>query len=155
MGWLPHRSDLVDRTLQFYAKLYLQDDILTKVDRASMMHSPGSSRAVSRYRAGRFRAAHPVQYKLRRADQVPPEKGARTRAAERHSLPVEEGLRRPIGAWFKNGTLQMNGNRTSQLQNHFIREKTAAHLAGRSDERAFLWNTYVLNRWSASQHALA
>ena len=33
------QHDLVDRTLQFYTKLYLQDDILAKVDRASMMHS--------------------------------------------------------------------------------------------------------------------
>ncbi|MBA3507494.1 MAG: asparagine synthase (glutamine-hydrolyzing), partial [Betaproteobacteria bacterium] len=38
--WESCRSGaLVDRTLQFYTKLYLQDDILTKVDRASMMHS--------------------------------------------------------------------------------------------------------------------
>ncbi len=29
----------VDRTLQFYTKLYLHDDILVKTDRASMMHS--------------------------------------------------------------------------------------------------------------------
>ena len=30
--------NLVDRTLQFYTELYLQDGILAKVDRASMMH---------------------------------------------------------------------------------------------------------------------
>ncbi len=33
------QKDSVDKTLQFYTKLYLQDDILTKADRASMMHS--------------------------------------------------------------------------------------------------------------------
>src|SRR5207237_2498581 len=33
------QPDLVDKVLQFYTKLYLQDDILAKVDRASMMHS--------------------------------------------------------------------------------------------------------------------
>ena len=32
------QPDLVDRTLQFYTELYLQDGILAKVDRASMMH---------------------------------------------------------------------------------------------------------------------
>ena len=33
------QDNLVDKTLQFYTKLYLQDDILAKVDRASMIHS--------------------------------------------------------------------------------------------------------------------
>jgi hypothetical protein len=37
------------------------------------------------------------------------------------------------------------------LQPDFVRAKTAAHLGGKSDERAFLWNTYVLNRWSAAR----
>ena len=33
------QENLVDKTLQFYTKLYLQDDILVKADRASMMNS--------------------------------------------------------------------------------------------------------------------
>ena len=32
-------SSLVDRTLEFYTRFYLQDDVLLKVDRASMMNS--------------------------------------------------------------------------------------------------------------------
>ena len=32
------QDNLIDKTLQFYTKLYLQDDILVKADRASMMH---------------------------------------------------------------------------------------------------------------------
>ncbi|HEY9073520.1 MAG TPA: asparagine synthetase B family protein, partial [Desulfobaccales bacterium] len=33
------QTDLIDKTLQFYVNLYLQDDILVKADRASMMNS--------------------------------------------------------------------------------------------------------------------
>ena len=33
------QSNLIDKTLQFYTKIYLQDDILVKTDRASMMKS--------------------------------------------------------------------------------------------------------------------
>lgn len=44
--WARDRSSsMVDRTLAFYTNLYLQDDILTKVDRATMMSSL-ESRAV-------------------------------------------------------------------------------------------------------------
>ena len=32
------QKNLVDRTLQFYTELYLQDGILAKLDRASMLH---------------------------------------------------------------------------------------------------------------------
>ena len=39
------KLDLVDRTLEFFTTFYLQDDILTKVDRAAMMSSL-ESRAV-------------------------------------------------------------------------------------------------------------
>ena len=39
------REAFVDRTLEFFTNFYLQDDILTKVDRAAMM-SRSKSRAV-------------------------------------------------------------------------------------------------------------
>ena len=55
---------LVDRTLQFYTKLYLQDDILTKVDRASMMHSLEVSAPFLDIDAGRLRATHSVAFQV-------------------------------------------------------------------------------------------
>jgi asparagine synthase (glutamine-hydrolysing) len=149
------QTDLVDKTLQFYAKLYLQDDIMVKVDRASMMHSLEIRAPFLDIELVDFVRRIPSSYKLRQGTTKYILKKALEPVLPREILyRTKKGFGSPIGAWFKNGTLQMNGNRTSLLQNNFIREKTAAHLAGKSDERAFLWNTYVLNRWSASQHAL-
>ncbi len=149
------QTDLVDKTLQFYAKLYLQDDIMVKVDRASMMHSLEIRAPFLDIELVDFVRRIPSSYKLRQGTTRYILKKALEPVLPREILyRTKKGFGSPIGAWFKNGTLQMNGNRISLLQNNFIREKTAAHLAGKSDERAFLWNTYVLNRWSASQHAL-
>lgn len=149
------QTDLVDKTLQFYAKLYLQDDIMVKVDRASMMHSLEIRAPFLDIELVDFVRRIPSNYKLRQGTTKYILKKALEPVLPREILyRTKKGFGSPIGAWFKNGTLQMNGNRTSLLRDNFIREKTAAHLAGKSDERAFLWNTYVLNRWSASQHAL-
>ena len=38
-AWNATDGDLIDRTLQFYTRLYLTDDILVKSDRTAMMHS--------------------------------------------------------------------------------------------------------------------
>jgi len=61
----------------------------------------------------------------------------------------KKGFGVPIGAWFKNGQLDLAGSESLPLINGaFVREKLAEHRSGREDQRAFLWNAWLLGRWS-------
>jgi asparagine synthase (glutamine-hydrolysing) len=149
------QEDAMDRAMQFYVKLYLQDDILVKVDRATMMHGlearapfldidfvdfvrriPSSWK----YRFGR------TKYILKKALEplLPP--GVLHRR--------KQGFGVPIGAWFKDGRLDLDPSALGgPLNAAFIRDKLAEHRAGRADQRAFLWNAWILQAWSRAAGA--
>jgi asparagine synthase (glutamine-hydrolysing) len=140
--------DLVDKTLEFYAKLYLQDDILTKVDRASMLCSlevraPFLDAEVvdlARRIPHRFKFRGGVgKYILKKALEP--------------LLPADilnrkkKGFGAPVGQWFKQGRLTLSGGRIpSGLDARFIARMERQHLEGRADHRLLLWNLWVLGR---------
>ncbi|HWA08448.1 MAG TPA: asparagine synthase (glutamine-hydrolyzing) [Opitutaceae bacterium] len=146
------QPDLIDRTLQFYTKLYLQDDILTKVDRATMMHGLEARApfldldfidfvrripSAWKYRSGQ------TKYILKQAlaPLLPPDVLHRKK----------KGFGVPIGAWFKEGRLALDlAAPPPALDAGFLASRVAAHQAGRADERALLWNTWIFQAWSRS-----
>jgi len=138
--------DDVDQTLQFYTRLYLQDDILVKADRASMFNSLESRspfldidfvnvvRTIPsrlKYRSGT------TKYILKKAlEPVLP-----------HEIIYrpKKGFGMPVGKWFKDGVLTLDDGPTPPgLDAGFIRNRLAEHRAGRQDHRAFLWNLWLL-----------
>ncbi len=145
--------DSVDRTLQFYTRLYLQDDILVKADRASMFHSlevrspfldidfVNVVRTIPsrlKYRAGT------TKYILKKALEpvLPREIIYRPK----------KGFGMPVGKWFKDGVLPLDDARTPPgLNRRFVRDRLAEHRLGRRDHRAFLWNLWLLQ--GALRHA--
>jgi asparagine synthase (glutamine-hydrolysing) len=61
----------------------------------------------------------------------------------------KKGFGVPIGSWFKEGHLKLDPTASpSGLNAGFIASKLADHQAGRADQRAFLWNTWLLQAWS-------
>lgn len=145
--------DSVDRTLQFYTRLYLQDDILVKADRASMFHSlevrspfldidfVNVVRTIPsrlKYRAGT------TKYILKKALEpvLPREIIYRPK----------KGFGMPVGKWLKDGVLPLDDSRTPPgLNRRFVRDRLAEHRQGRQDHRAFLWNLWLLQ--GALRHA--
>jgi asparagine synthase (glutamine-hydrolysing) len=143
------QTDLADKTLQFYTKLYLQDDILVKVDRASMMHSLEVRAPFLDIELVDFVRRIPSAYKFRNGTT----KYILKKALE-EVLPHEILYRRkkgfgvPVGKWFTTGELSLEHSRISSLDEKVLTQKVVAHRAGRSDESAFLWSVYVLNKWA-------
>jgi asparagine synthase (glutamine-hydrolysing) len=135
-------SNPVDRTLQFYTEIYLQDGILAKADRASMMNSLEVRSPFLDIEVADFARRLPHEFKLRGGTT----KYLLKRAAEK-ILPGEivhrkkKGFGTPVGAWLRSGRL------VPEPRTDLLREHLDAHLEGRSDERLHLWCEYVWQQW--------
>ena len=141
------QDNLIDKTLQFYTKLYLQDDILTKVDRASMMHSLEVRAPFLDIELVDFVRRIPAKYKYRNGET----KYLLKRALE-PVLPKEilyrtkKGFGVPIGKWFQKEeiTMPQYGN-LNHMNSGFINNALESHITNRNDQRSFLWNAYLLS----------
>jgi len=147
------QDDLVDKTLQFYTKLYLQNDILTKIDRVSMMHSLEVRAPFLDIELVDFARRIPSNYKFRRGTTKYILKKSLESVLPREIVyRAKKGFGVPIGAWFKNSSFPIHSARFGDLNPRLIERKLADHRAGKSDERALLWCFYVLSKWwKASQ----
>jgi asparagine synthase (glutamine-hydrolysing) len=132
----------VDRTLQFYTEIYLQDGILAKADRASMMNSLEVRSPFLDIEVANFARHLPHHYKLRGKTT----KYLLKRAVE-ELLPHDiiyrskKGFGTPVGSWLRSGRIAPEAN------SPMLREKLSAHLAGKSDERLYLWCEHVWQQW--------
>ncbi len=142
-AWESCRSaDPVDRTLQFFTEIYLQDGILPKADRASMMNSMEVRSPFLDIEVANFARKLPHRFKLR---------GGTTKyllkQASKPLLPnsiiqrKKKGFGSPIGHWLRSGRI------APKPESSFTREKLDRHLAGKSDERMYLWCEYVWQQW--------
>ena len=149
------QADLVDKVLQFYTKLYLQDDILVKVDRASMMHSLEVRAPYLDIELVDFVRRVPHQYKFRNGQTKYLLKKALEPVLPHNILyRPKKGFGVPIGAWFRQGMLEVSeAQEWGALDPRFVRRKFADHRTNRSDERSFLWNVWLLREWQAGRAA--
>jgi len=154
----PHQ-DLVDRTLVFYTKLYLQDDILPKVDRTSMMVSLEVRSPLLDMELVDFVRRIPSGWKFRRGetkalfkqslrDLVPD--SIIDRAKKGFGIPLTQWLRDAWGEWAPASFVHQGARR-------FTERMAREHMARKADHRLFLWADIVLgahmkrlNRWNAT-----
>jgi len=146
---------IVDKALEFYTKLYLQDDILVKVDRASMMHSLEVRAPYLDIELVDFvrRLPHTFKYRNKQTKYL-------LKKALEPILPHDilyrpkRGFGVPIGPWFRDGLFDWREQEpNSFISDPFLRSKRAEHTEGRSDERAFLWNAWLLREWESSHRS--
>jgi len=143
------QENLVDKTLQFYTKLYLQDDILVKADRASMMNSLEVRAPFLDIDLVDFVRKIPHTYKYRNGQTKYILKKALEPILPHEILyRAKKGFGVPIGRWFQEGSLSLDetGSNNS-LRGPYISRTIKEHRAGRMDHRAFLWNLWLLRSW--------
>ena len=142
-------NDTVDKTLQFYTRLYLQDDILVKVDRASMMNSLEVRAPYLDIDLVDFIRRIPSNYKFRNGQTK-----YILKKALQPVLPAQilnrskKGFGVPVGKWFQKGMLSLSGkSAVGDMSLGFIDRQIQDHLGARADNRNFLWNMWVLERY--------
>ncbi|HEY5657316.1 MAG TPA: asparagine synthase (glutamine-hydrolyzing) [Myxococcota bacterium] len=142
----------VDRTLQFFTRLYLQDDILAKVDRASMLNSLEVRSPFLDIELVDFVRRLPHRYKLRRGTTK-----FLLRRALRGLLPREilerpkQGFAVPMGHWLQEGLPPFDRIEPVAYGTaaRFLQQQLQEHREGRADHRLFLYPHWLLSRWLA------
>jgi asparagine synthase (glutamine-hydrolysing) len=147
------QPDPVSRTQQFFIKLYLQDCILTKADRASMLNSLEVRCPFLDINLVNFARRIPARWKLYRGQT----KWILKRALAAVLPPSivkrrKKGFGIPVGRWFKENTLiELSERRQTyaRFRANFYDRKLAEHRANLADHRLYLWSGWMLNQWLA------
>ena len=133
-------KDRLDRTLEYFTTLYLQDNILTKVDRASMMHSLETRAVFLDNDLVDFSRRLPNRLKFRRGER----KYLLKKVAERW-LPKEivrrkkKGFGIPFAKWLCE-LPALPFAPVSGVRQSFVDDAFAQHRQGVRDHRLFLWS---------------
>lgn len=134
-------DDLVDRTLEFYTNLYLQDDILTKVDRAAMAVSLESRAVFLDNDVVDFCRRLPHRFKLRNGTRK-----YLLKRAMQGLLPDEvlqrpkKGFGIPLAKWLREVPATPPLQPVPGMRDGFAERMWQAHRQGRADHRLFLWS---------------
>jgi asparagine synthase (glutamine-hydrolysing) len=154
-AWSSATGGLVDRTLEFYTRFYLQDGILFKVDRASMLNSLEVRSPFLDVELVDFVRRIPAEFKLRggitkfilkkaMAPLLPA--GIATRA--------KKGFGVPVGQWLREGKLDpLAHGLPPGMDRAAVATRVDRHRTGRSNERLFLWALLACQQWHYDKHA--
>ena len=159
----PEIPEFIQRMMYLDMMTYLPDDILVKLDRASMGVSlEGRVPYLDDHRVAEFAWRLPLDLKIRGGvgkwilrqvlyRYVPKEMVERPKMG--FGIPVAAWLRGPLREWAES---LLDENRLRQEDNFNpepIREKWAEHLAGKYNWQYYLWDVLMFQAWSEAQHA--
>lgn len=145
------QTNIVDRSLQWWTNLYLQDGILAKVDRASMLCSLEARSPFLDLEMANLARRIPWQLKFHRGETK-----WILKEALRPLLPAaivsrkKKGFGMPVGRWLREGKFTL-GEMPAPVRPGFVERKAEEHLAGRMDHRLFLWSAWVLGAWNRAR----
>lgn len=133
-------SDPVDRSLDFFSNIYLQDDILSKVDRASMMVSLESRAVFLDNDLVEYCRRLPARYKYRNGTR----KFLLKKALAGH-LPEDiihrpkKGFGIPLASWLRSVPERVPSREVAGMQHAWMMRCWDEHRAGKADHRLALW----------------
>lgn len=154
-------ANWLERLVYLYATTYLQDDILVKVDRASMACSLEVRAPFLDVELVEFLGRVPPRLKLHRldtkhllkramADTLPP--GIAGRAKKGFGIPLAEWLKTDLRQQLEDELSQSRVERQGIFDAREVRRLVSEHLGGRRDHRKQLWTLLMFQLWHRRWH---
>lgn len=149
-------KSFIQKQLYLDLKLYLQEEVLVKVDRTSMAHSLEVRAPMLDVEWAEYVWGLPIKWKFH-----PWRTKALLRQAAKPHLPrgivrrKKQGFSVPLAAWFRNELREWMQDVLSaeRLRSHglfkaeYIHELMNEHISGQADHRKKLWNLLTFQLW--------
>ena len=154
-------SNIVDAFLQEDFLSYLPDNVLVKLDRASMSvglesRAPYLDRSIVEY-ASSLPAAKIFNNRIGKAplrhilDRYIPQT-VTSRPKSGFSVPLDEWIRGPLNCWARDLVLQKGVSETTNINIEFYRNRLSEHLSGKKNYGSELWPALTFLNWFGTYH---
>ncbi len=132
--------DLVEKTMEFYTTFYLQDEILTKVDRASMLNSLETRAVFLDNDLVEFASRLPTSFKYRngKGKYLLKKVLSRRLPADIVDRP-KKGFGIPLALWLREIPKQIPLNDVAGIDTGEVAELWRAHRSGQANNAIALW----------------
>ena len=134
-----------DKISQYYVDYYLQDGILAKTDRASMLNSLELRSPFLDIELVDFARKLPHQLKINcGTTKYILKKALKPLLPHDILYRSKQGFSPPVSGWFTNGSLSLQGRNIAGIRKEKIEDLLQKHRNGSTDNRLFLWNQLAL-----------
>lgn len=156
----PANGDFRDRMMYLDMRSYLPDDILVKVDRASMAVSLESRVPLLDHRVVEFALALPLEYKLRNNEPKWPLRQLLYRHVPREMMerpkmgfgvPIEHWLRGPLRSWADDLLAPDRLRRDGYFNADIVSQLWSDTRSGRRRLHYYVWDVLMFQAWLDAQ----